>query len=263
MGVKIVESTREFGIMNANSRFYPMRYDAARREKEFMKHRKKLGEFYGFDPNKFFMADQLDKSGTYFEITEEYVEDNPKGWSDIPEDILVISKDVPGVVIGHPVADCPVVMVSDSRRGVSAIGHCSCELIDKRLPMMVADALVDAYGSYDEDLHIYVSACAGEDWIYQNYPRWAEDYDFWKDCIYEEDGIFKIDIRKALSKQFNDRNIKKENIVYNPADTITDKNYYSNFASSPNGLGDKSKLGRHFAGLFYDNGYQLVKKNKK
>ena len=64
-------------------------------------------------------------------------------------DILVISKDVPGVVIGHPVADCPVVMVSDSRRGVSAIGHCSCELIDKRLRMMVADALVDAYGSYD------------------------------------------------------------------------------------------------------------------
>ena len=154
-------------------------------------------------------------------------------------------------------------MVSDSRRGVSAIGHCSCELIDKRLPMMVADALVDAYGSYDEDLHIYVSACAGDDWIYQNYPRWAEDYNFWKDCIYEEDGIFKIDIRKALSKQFDERNIKRENIVYNPADTISDKNYYSNFASSPNGLGDKSKLGRHFAGLFYDNGYQLTKSRKK
>ena len=60
MGVKIVESTRSFGVMNANSRFYPMRYDAQRREKEFFKHREKLGEFYGFDPNKFFMADQLD-----------------------------------------------------------------------------------------------------------------------------------------------------------------------------------------------------------
>ena len=45
MGVKIVESTRSFGVMNANSRFYPMRYDAQRREKEFFKHREKLGNF--------------------------------------------------------------------------------------------------------------------------------------------------------------------------------------------------------------------------
>ena len=45
MGVRIVESTRDFGVMNANSRFYPMRYDAERREKEFFNHRKNLENF--------------------------------------------------------------------------------------------------------------------------------------------------------------------------------------------------------------------------
>ena len=65
----------------------------------------------------------------------------------------------------------------------------------------------------------------------------------------------------AIDKKGN--NINDKVVVYNPVDTISDKNYYSNFASSPNGLGDKSKLGRHFAGLFYDNGYQLTKSRKK
>ena len=49
----------------------------------------------------------------FFEIDRDYVEANPNGWTDIDEDILVVTKKTPGVVIGHPVADCPVVMTAD------------------------------------------------------------------------------------------------------------------------------------------------------
>lgn len=261
MEIKYVESTRDFGVMSTSSRFYPEDYDCKRRQDEFFKHRKKLGEYYGFDPFKIYMADQENKNGSYLEITNNYVRANPKGWSSIPEDILIITDKVPGVVIGHSVADCPVVMISDYKKGVSAVGHCSCEFIDKKLPIMIADALVDAYSSKDEDLHVYVSACAGDNWTYNNVPRWAKDYDLWKDCIVEENGIFKIDIRKALKKQFKKRNIQEENVVFNLDNTITDSRYYSNFASSPMGLNDKDKLGRHYAGLFYEKNNQLKEKS--
>ena len=46
---------------------------------------------------------------------------------------MIITDSVPGVVIGHAVADCPVVMMVDEKRGVAAIGHCSAEMIDKKL----------------------------------------------------------------------------------------------------------------------------------
>ena len=259
MSLRIVESTRDFGNMNANKRFYPDNMSQEDREKAFFEHRTLLGNYYGFDPNKFFMADQLDKTGSYFEITDEYVRDNPKGWSDIREDILIVTDKVPGVVIGHPVADCPVVMISDVKNGVTAIGHCSCELIDKKLPIMIADALVDAYSSKDEDLYVYVSACAGDSWTYNNFPGWAKDIDIWKDSIVDNNGIFRIDLRKALLRQLKDRNIKEDNIYFNRTDTITDYRYYSNFASSPYGLNQSDKSGRHFAGMFYEENKQLFK----
>ena len=260
MSLRIVESTKEHGNMNANKRFYPELMTKEEREQAFFEHRSKLGKQYGFDPNKFFMADQLDKCGTYFNITEEYVRDNPKGWSDIRQDILMITDKVPGVVIGHPVADCPVVIMADVKNGFTAIGHCGAEMIDKKLPIMIADALVDACDSRDDDLFVYVSACAGSNWTYNNFPRWATDLEVWKNSIVDENGIFRIDLRKALMEQFKERNIKVENITFNKRDTITDERYYSNFASSPNGLNDVSKAGRHFAGAFYEEPLQLVKK---
>ena len=259
MSLKIVESTVDFGNMNANKRFYPDEMSLEDREKAFFEHRMMLGNYYGFDPNKFFMADQLDKNGSYFEITDEYVKDNPKGWSDIREDILIVTDKVPGVVIGHPVADCPVVMISDLKNSVTAIGHCSCELIDMKLPIMIADALVDAYSSKDEDLYVYVSACAGDSWTYNNFPGWAKDLSLWKEAIVDENGIFRINLRKALLKQLKERKIMGDKIYFNNADTITDYRYYSNFASSPNGLNQSFKAGRHFAGAFYSEGKRLIK----
>lgn len=55
----------------------------------FREHRKLFGDDNGFDWHKMFMANQVTKDGSHFEITEESVKNNPNGWTDINEDILV------------------------------------------------------------------------------------------------------------------------------------------------------------------------------
>lgn len=260
---RVFESGTMYGNMNTQARFYPEGMSADERAKDFLERRKQMGEYFGFDGAKMFMADQVHKNGSYFEITEDYVRENPTGWSDIPEDILIVTDKVPGVVIGHAVADCPVVMMEDPVKGVSAVAHCSAEMIDKKLPMMLADALVEAYGSKDSDIITYVSACAGDNWTYDSFPKWATDTKMWEDGIYEEDGIFHIDMRKVIRKQLEERQIDLGKTLFNMDDTITCRHYYSNSASSPYGLNDSSKSGRHFAGMFYPDTKQLVKSRSK
>lgn len=214
----------------------------------FANHRKAFAEANGFDWHKMFMADQVNKNGSYFEITNEYVEANPNGWTDIPEDILIITDKVPGVAIGHPVADCPVIIIEDIKQGVTAIAHCSAELIDKKMPMMIADALNNAYGTKDEDIHVHVGACAGSNWTYDKWPNWANDKKLWKNslAIMEINGEFKIDSKNAIDVQLEERGIGNHK-TYDFSDTIVDREYYSNSAARNN----PDKQGRQFNGAIY------------
>lgn len=249
--VTLIETGKLYGNMNTAKAFYPEDYTPEQRQAAFMNARKKLGIDYGFDGHKFFMADQLDKRGTWFEIDQDYVAANPNGWSDIRHDILIVTDKTPGVVIGHPVADCPVVMAYDKKNHIVAIGHCSAELVDKKMPMLVADALYNSYRTKDEDIATYVSACAGDSWTYDKYPAWAKDNKIWENCIEEdENGIFHINLKKAVYNQLQERNIEDINI--SPVDTITDPRFYSNSAAYN---GAQNKKGRNFAGAFFPEKY--------
>ena len=177
--LQILETGNKYGVMSTSKSFYPESYTAEMRWADYLKRRSIVGEVHGFDGRKMFMADQVYKNGSYFEITEDYVRAHPEGWTDIPEDILIVTDKTPGVVIGHPVADCPVVMAYDKSKKAVAIGHCSAALIDKKMPMMIIDALEDAHASRDEDIQVYVSACAGKSWTYDTYPSWAKDSTVW------------------------------------------------------------------------------------
>ena len=245
--VGIVETGINYGNMNTSKRFFPEGTSQEDRERIFLDRRLRVGDDFGFDGHKMFMADQKTRDGSWFEIDEDYVEANPNGWSDIDEDILIITDDTPGVVIGHPVADCPVVMAFDRAQGVTAIAHCSADLVDIKMPMMVIDALLDSYGSYDEDILTYVSMCAGKSWTYDSYPKWAKDTKIWDRAItLGEDGLYHIDLKSVVIKQLLDRKVGE--IVVSPIDTIVDPLYYSNSAAFN---GDKYKDGRNFAGTFY------------
>ena len=245
--IGIVETGISYGNMNAAARFFPEGLSSEKRAKIFMERRIKAGEDFGFDGAKMFMADQKDKRGTWFEIDRDYVDANPNGWSDIKEDILVITDKVPRVVIGHPVADCPVVMAFDRKKKVAAIGHCSADLVDIKMPMLVVDALYNSYRSSDEDIAAYVSMCAGLSWTYDKYPKWAKNEKMWEDAInLGEDWKYHIDLKQVVLKQLQERNIS--DIKMSDIDTITHPDYYSNSAAFN---GNEEKSGRNFAGMFY------------
>lgn len=223
--------------------------DHIRREL-FDRHRLAMAHDAGFDYRKIFMANQEKKDGSYFELTRDFVDATFDGWDfDISEDILIITDKVPGVVAGHPIADCPVVMVCDAKKNVTALAHCSAELIDKKMPMMVVDALQRAYDSKDDDLIAYISACAGDSWTYNNYPRWATDRKLWDGAIREENGVFRIDMRSVLIKELNEAGVSMGS--FSSVDTLANSDYYSNSMASVNGGNDSSKAGRNFSGAFY------------
>lgn len=283
MSLKIIDVGNQFGTMNTSSislsnlsgldKFYlyavfgvlvdhDSKLNSEIRQIIFERHRRAMADHYGFDASKIFIADQKNKDGSSFEITREFVEANPDGlMASIPEDILITTDKVPGVVIGHPIADCPVVMAADLRKGAVAIAHCSAELIDKKMPMMVVDALQRAYDSKDDDIVAYISACAGSDWSYDTYPRWATDRKLWDGAIIEENGVFKIDMRKVIENELLERNI--HTMKFNMDNTRTNPNYYSNSMASPNGGNDPTKAGRNFAGVFFKPKYKEKVKFKE
>lgn len=233
----------------------------------FKKHRQAFGDAEGFDWKKMFMADQTTKDGSYFELTREYVEANPKGWTDIPEDILIITDKVPGVVAGHPVADCPVVMLEDRKQGITAVGHCGGAMIDKKLPMLIAESLYRGYNNKSADLVAHVGASAGPEWTYDCLPDWATEEEIWKRAIIPhevigEDGksqtIFKIDIRQPIIEQLKEVNIGISQIDFDMTDTITSPEYYSNAVCRK----QPEKFGRQYIGAFYDDGIKVKGKVK-
>lgn len=258
----LIETGNRYGYMNAAS--FPKEWSQEEKKEAFIENRIKAGRAYGFDWHQMFMLDQTNKDGSYFAFTKDYVEAHPNGWTDVPEDIGIITKDAPGIVVGHPVADCPVIVMQDIVKGVTAVAHCGCAQIDRKLPMMMADALLDFCESRDEDIATYVGACAGDSWTYKGMPSWATDMDMWlgtggivmnDEYVKNKDGIYVpklyIDLRKTIAYQLQERNLQMDQVRFNMDDTITNDMYYSNHAASADGLNQKEKAGRNFTGAFY------------
>lgn len=233
------------------------------RRADFLRRRMVLAQNHQFDGKKMFMADQAKKDGSYCVLTEELINGKDDGWlNDIPEDILIITKNTPGVVIGHPVADCPVIIMTDRSKGVTALGHCSAEMIDKKLPISIFKALEKEFGSTTDDVKVYVSSCIGDDWEYDCWPKFATDKDVWDGSITPdrfESGklIHKIDLRKAISKQLSGIGLADSSIYWNMDDTLSNDNYYSNCGARK----EPSKAGRNFVGAYYP--YNQLEKVKE
>lgn len=251
--VKILDIGNSFGNMNTTASFYPKEMTLEERQMDFLRRRMILARENGFNGKKMFMADQSRKDGSYCVLTRELINEKEDGWlRDIPEDILVITKDTPGVVIGHPIADCPVIIMTDRSKGVTALGHCSGEMIDKELPINIFKALKKEFGTNLEDVKVYVSSCISEKWEYNCWPGFAKNKQLWEGSIVSgrqegETTYYNINIRHAIAKQLESVGIANDSIYWNMDDTLTDSRYYSNCASRF----DKSKAGRNFVGAYY------------
>lgn len=247
--LRIIDNGKKYGCMNTGKNFYPEGLSLEERKALFLEHRRLASASYNeeFDPKKIYVPKQ-NKEGKAVELTRAMVEAYEDGWDlDIPGDILIITKDLPGVVAGFPVADCPVLIASDLKNGVTATAHCGAEMIDNYLPKLTIESLQSKYDSKLDDIYVYIGAHAGNNWTYDSMPKWAKE-SFWEEtgAIKEkENGEFEIDLRKALLYQLNPDDF--ETFIVNNDDTITNPNYYSNSASR----NDKSKAGRQFIGAYY------------
>lgn len=259
--VRILDVGNKFGTMNTAASFYPMKMSLEKRQASFLKKRKKLAKENDYDYKKFFMASQTLKDGSYCVLTDELISRYDDGWLlDIPEDILIITRNTPGVVVGHPIADCPVIIMNDKSRGVTAVGHCSAEMVDNLLPINIFLALEKEFGTTRSDVKVYVSSCISDKWEYDSFPSFAKNKEVWLGAISEvhtmdKDTYYNIDIRKAIFKQLLSIGIKPKDIYWNMDDTLTDTNYYSNSGARI----DPKKKGRNFAGAYYPNSLDVSK----
>ena len=248
--LRIIDIDNKYGTMTTNALFFEdeLSYDA--RKAIFLERRKMAAKDNkeAFDPYKFYIPKQ-DGKGQAVEITKEMVESYKDGWDlDIEADILITTDKVPGVVTGFPVADCPVIVASDLKNGITATAHCSAKMINNYLPIKTVEALQSMYNSKKEDIFIYVGAHAGKDWTYDRYPDFVTE-NFWRKTgavSKVKDDDFRINMDKALLYQLNPD--EYETYIINTDNTITNSNYYSNHAYTK---GNKEKKGRNFVGAYY------------
>ena len=251
-GFRILDTGNKYGCMSMKPSFYDEKMSDEEIKNLFLKHRKMAAKDnnYAFDPYKFYVPSQ-DGEGKAVELTREMVEACEDGWDlDIKGDILIVTNKTPRVVVGFPVADCPVVIASDLKNGVTATAHCSAAMIDKYLPIRTVEALQSKYDSKKEDIYVHIGAHASGDWTYDRRPSFATE-SFWDKtgAIRQvKDDEYKIDLDKALLYQLNP--LEYESFIINMADTLINPNYYSNSVYN-NDNSRKEKNGRHFEGVYY------------
>ena len=251
--VIILDVGNKYGPMTTAASFYPMKMTLEKRQSSFLKKRKQMSEVNDFNYQKFFSAKQILQDGSYCVLTPELINKKEDGWLlNIPEDILIITKETPGVVVGHPIADWPVVIMVDKKHGATAVGYCSNEMVDQGLPVNIFLALEKEFGTKKDDVKIFVSSCISEKCKYNDYPNFINNEGMWIDAIKKvylpkKNSYYTLDIRKAILTQILGIGIPIENIYWNMDDTLMDSNYYSMIGSKK----DKSKNGRNFAGAYY------------
>lgn len=250
--LRILNTGNKYGTMTTKACFYEDGMSFDDRKAMFLERRKKAAQDYNyaFNPYKFYIPSQ-NGEGKAVELTREMVESFKDGWDlDIKADILITTNKILGVVVGFPVADCPVVIASDLKNGVTATAHCSAKMINNYLPIRTVEALQSMYDSKKEDIYIYIGAHAGKDWSYDIYPDFATEH-FWEETgavkqVKEDD--FRINMDNALLYQLHPEDY--ETYIINTDNTRTNPNYYSNSIYN-HGKGKEEKNGMHFEGAYY------------
>lgn len=252
--IKIFETGISEGIFSRNKKFY----DASLTENDinqlFDNVKNEVGKKFGFDGKHIFQASQKTDTnnikypdGKYIVLDSKYMDDSDYFKKQIETDILIISKEYKNIVVGNQMADCPILIVEDRKKGVTALSHCGATYINRNLPIQTVESLQKEFNSELDDLYVYIGSCAKkEKYIYDRYPNWATNDEVWKNNIEEKEDGFHIDMNSAIENQLKRIGIK--NIISSNIDTITDERYYSHRAYM---LGDETKKGQNFVGFFY------------
>lgn len=252
----IFETNRKDGILSLARKFYPEKYTDEEIKQALSTVKDKIGKKYNFNGKHILQPCQKDvefitdyPDGTYIKIEQEELTQEDYWYEKLPADILLIDTKNPNIVIGHRMADCPVIIAEDVENQVVAVSHCGSSQINREVPKWTIEALKKEANSKPENIHIYIGSCIKkENYQYDKYPSWATNKNVWKDCITKHENIYYIDLITAIKKQLRNEQIKEENIQKSPIDTYTNKDYYSHTEE----VRDKSKnIGQNFVGCLY------------
>ena len=251
--IVIFEATNDDGIFSKNEKFFPNK-SKKYIDNEFNKTRKYIGEKYKFNYLKMFEVKQKMQDNDeypdnkYVVLDEEYMQKEDYFEEDIYADILIISNKYPEVAVGHRMADCPILILEDRRKGITAICHTNTIHINRELPKHLIKTLIDNFDSKLDDLYLYVAPFVKkESYIYDKYPIWATNEEVWHDAIIKEDDGYHIDMEKAIRNQIKDFDIKE--VKFSPINTADDSNSFASHTVACRG--DKKKLGQNFIGFYY------------
>jgi len=252
----IFETNKLDGCMSANKKFYPENTTESQRENLLQKVKEKIGNKYHFNGLHILQPYQKDvhldvnyQDGTYIKITNKNLTKKDYKDEKLPCDILLIDTKYPNVVIGHIMADCPVIIAEDTKNQVVAISHCGSKQINREVPKYTIEALEKEAKSNPKDIRVYVSShIKKESYIYDKYPTWATNKKVWNKCIVRKNKLYYINLAKAITNQLIKRNIARKNIKIINIDTYTNIYYYSHTEE----VKDNSKdNGQNFVGCFY------------
>lgn len=248
-------------------------------KEEFLENRILRGKKYGFDGKKIIVPNDAGNHelGSYFVADDKiYSEKDDLIYVKKSKDIVLLKSENPGIVIGYPVADDPVVIIEDKKNLVSALAHCNLDKISKKIPLYMIKALENEAGSNVEDLKVYISSN-----LKKQHNRFIirpktikENPGVWKDSIqkYKVNNIkkistimkeflsYQVDQEKAISNMLVKKGIKPENITISDNDT-----YQSGTLYSDRKVKDYKNIdlqGKFLVGAYYEGTFPEYKAEK-
>lgn len=271
-------------FIDYNNEFKTKNYDEKAKEikrlkKEFLKNRITMCEKYGFDGSKIIIPnDKFSKeTGSYFLADEKiYSEKKDLIYVKKSKNIVLLKSDNPGIVIGYPVADDPVVIIEDKDNQISALAHCDLDKISKKVPVYMIKALKQEANSNVKNLKVYISSNLKEknNKYYVKPKPIKENPKVWKDSVHKYDKNDKNNI-KSIIQNLLTYIINQEHAIYNmlvkegidPTNiTISDRNTYEDSrlysARKAQDYHEPDLQGKFLVGAYYEGTFPNYKEEK-
>ena len=262
---------RDYLSEDFDSKSYQEKKEELReKSQEFLENKVLMCEKYGFDGKKIITPNDIGvgyECGSYF-IADEKLYQKSDDLSNLKKagDIVLLKEDNPGIVIGYPVSDDPVVIMEDKKRGISALAHCDLEQISKKIPIYMLKALQKEANSDLENIKVYISSNLKKEnnrhilkpKVVKNNPE------LWKGFIKKHSSshsknlneliydllTYKIDQESSIFNMLVKRGINPENITISEKDTYQNSDLFS--SKNVKDLREKSLQGKFLVGAYYE-----------